>query len=726
MSLRTTSIYLALLLLAPTTAVRAGSSEDAAARPDFVRDVMPVLVKSGCNGGKCHGSFQGRGGFQLSLFGLDAEFDYSALVRESRQRRVSPAAPDRSLILRKPLAEVPHGGGQRFQPGSESYRILRSWIANGAPAAADFELHVADIEVSPRDVTLNPDEHVALQIHARWSDGVQRDVTRWALYEARDEQCAAVTDAGQIEARSPGRTTVTVSFLGQVRAVNVTVPYARPADPLVFEPYNYIDEHVAAEWEKVGLRPVESAGDEEFVRRAYLDVIGTLPTPEEIRSFVADPATDKRAQLIDTLLKRPEYVDYWSYRWADLLRVHRRYVGDKGMWSFWNWVRRAVRENWPVDRITRELIVSKGSLFSNGATAYYFVDEDPAQLGETTAQLFLGIRMQCAECHHHPYETWSQADYYGLANFFTRIEIKDNGDGARYGGTKLLRPVTTPNRERRVSMNMEPMLFGQVVDPTEAGDVRTVLADRITDPENPWFARNFVNRFWSYLMGRGLVEPVDDLRATNPPTHPELMDALAADFIDSGCDVKQLIRTICTSHVYQLASRVEADVDRDGVFYTHRRYHRLPAPVLLDAVNFAVGATEEFNGLPRGTRAIALPDPGIQSYFLEAFGRSPRSSPCECATTSKPDLIQALHLMNSEAIQKKLAAPGGRIQTLLKQETPDAEAIEQLFLVTWSRPSTEEEQQAALTFVTQADTRQEGYEDLLWALLNSTSFAFAH
>ncbi len=334
--------------------------------------------------------------------------------------------------------------------------------------------------------------------------------------------------------------------------------------------------------------------------------------------------------------------------------------------------------------------------------------------------------MQCAKCHHHPYESWSQEDYYGLANFFTRIEIKDNGDGAKYGGTKLLRPINKPNRDRRVAMKMEPTWFGKTIELENVPDVRTILANRITAEDNPFFARNFVNRYWSYLMGRGLVEPVDDLRATNPPTHPELMEALTEDFVKHRYDVKHLIRTICASKVYQLASRPTSQADRDNVFYTYRKFQRLPAPVLLDALNFATGTSENFEGLPRGTRAISLPDPGFRSYSLETFGRSPRSSPCECATTSKPDLAQALHLLNSQVIEKKLSAVGSRIQSLRKRDASDKDIINELFLVTWSRYPSPAEYQKALHFMHAAPTRQAGCEDLLWTLLNATAFSFGH
>ncbi|MBW3540590.1 MAG: DUF1549 and DUF1553 domain-containing protein [Planctomycetes bacterium] len=707
-------------------AIARGEGASHAPPVDFIRDVTPVLVKAGCAGGACHGSFQGRGGFQLSLFGSDPRFDYAALVKEGRQRRVSIAAPEQSLILQKPSGRLPHGGGRRFTADSPAYRTLEAWIRSGAPAPADFELHVAGIEVAPQDAVLAAGESAPLCVTARWSDGRAQDVTSLAIYEVRDESRADVSPDGHVEAKRPGRTAVTVSFPGQSAAVSVTTPYGPVAETRHFTPHNEIDELLAAEWSKLGLAPAEPADDYEFVRRVFLDVIGTLPTREEVEAFSASNDPEKRAQLIDALLERPEYVDFWSYRWADLLRVHRRYVGDKGLWTFWNWVRAAVRENRPLDQFARELLTARGSLFTNGATAYYFVDEDPAQLAETTAQLFLGVRLACAKCHHHPYEAWSQQDYYGLASFFTRIEIKDNGDGARYGGTKLLRPIDRVNKTRRLKIEAPPSLFGREVKADAGGDIRSELADWVTSSDNPYFSRSLVNRYWAWLMGRGLVEPVDDLRPTNPPSMPPLLEALNADFVQHGYDAKHLVRTILNSRAYQLASRVTSETDRDGTFCTHRRYRRLPAPVLLDAVNFATGATESFEGLPRGTRALALPDPAVQSHFLTTFGRSVRSSPCECATSNESDLAQALHLLNGQAMGARISAKDGRLARLLASEESDAEIVDELFFATWSRPPIDTEREAAMAVIAEAPSRQEGFEDLLWTLLNSTAFVFNH
>lgn len=684
-----------------------------------------MLTKAGCNGGKCHGAFQGRGGFRLSLLGFDPAADHETLVAEARGRRVSLTAPRESLILQKAAASIPHGGGRRLSAGDTAWRILHDWIEAGC-RRPDMSLSVKRLIVEPIGVVLQPDEQAEIRVRAVWSDGKTTEASDWAVYEVRDESLVEVQPDGTVRALRSGRTAVTVTFMGQVSAVNVTVPYGSLKEPIPFRTDNDIDRLVAAEWNKVGLTPTALADDATFLRRASVDIVGTLPTPNEVREFLASDDPDKRKQLIEALLQRPEYVDCWTTKWGDLLRVHRRYLGDKGLWSFYGWLRNAVRENWPVDRITRELITSKGSLFTNGATAYYLIDKRPEDLAETTSQVFLGIRLQCARCHHHPYEVWSQQDYYGLASFFTRLQVKDNGDGARYGGTRLLRPVASIPKERRLKMKADPRAFGHDVDPAGSPDIRVDLADWMTSCANRWFARNFVNRYWAHFMGRGLVEPVDDLRATNPPSHPELLDALTADFVKHDFDIKHLIRTICSSRVYQLAADVAPEHDRDGMFYTHRQFRRLPAAVLLDAVNQACETSEEFTGLPQGTRAQALPDPQIPSYFLTAFGRSIRNSPCECATSSSPDLAQALHLINSETIDKKISAAGGRVARLLKSEQSAADIIDELYLATYSRNPTNSERETAARFLSETDDRKTALEDLMWSLLNSTSFVFNH
>lgn len=694
---------------------------------DFSRDVMPALTKAGCNQGKCHGSFQGRGGFRLSLLGFDAPFDYDALVRQSRGRRIFPAAPEQSLILRKPTGQVPHGGGTILSSDAAAYQILLNWIEQGLPAPAADDPTVTSLTVEPAEIRLLPGEQTRLKVTAQWTDGTTRDVTDWVLFEIRHELIAKVDEDGTVHAESSGRTAITLQYLGQVAAVTVTVPVSEAASDFAWEPVNEIDRLVAAEWKKVGYQPAPQSTDAEFFRRIHLDLTGTLPQPDEVRAFLASGEPDKRAKLIEQLLERPEYVDFWSLKWGDLLRVHRRYFGSKGLANYAGWVRRNLRENRGVDDVVRELLTAKGNLYTNGPVAFYLTDTTPENFTETTAQVFLGMRMHCARCHHHPYEVWSQEDYYGLAAFFTRFEVKDNGGGGRFGGAMILRTTDTPNKKMRLAMDVPPQIFGRELSKNElAGDVRQVLADWITSPDNPYFAQSFTNRYWSYFMGRGLVHPVDDFRDTNPPSHPALLNYLTREFVEHDFDVKHLIRLICNSRTYQLACEAQPERDADGIFYTHRTLQRMSAEVLLDAVNLATGTSEQFEGLPPGTRAIALPDPSIPSYFLRTFGRSERANPCECARSADPDLSQALHLINGDPLETKVRDSSGRLTKLLASQKSNTEIVEELFLATYSRFPTEAESHTAVTLVEEAADRREGFEDLLWTLLNSNWFVFNH
>lgn len=717
-----TLALLAMILAEPT-------DKSADARPvSFTRDVIPMLTKAGCNQGACHGSLQGRGGFRLSLLGFDSGADHESIVKAARGRRVSPAAPEQSLILRKPSGAMPHGGGVRFSTDSPGYRVLRDWIAQGLAAPSSNDPRIVRLEVTPNQPVLDTGRETQVQVHAVWSDGLRHDVTASALYDSRDERIVEVTGFGLVRAASPGKGAVTVRYAGQVAAVDVTVPYAKPQSVTDFTPANFIDEHAAAEWRRLGVAPAPPASDTEFVRRAYLDLIGTLPQPAEVRSFTQSNDPAKRTKLIDQLLERPEYVDYWTLKWGDLLRAHRRFLGDKGLDTFQGWLRRCVRENRTLDVMCRDLLTAQGNLFTSGPVAFYFVDAKPEELAETTAQVFLGVRLQCARCHHHPLEAWSQDDYYGLAAFFTRLEVKDSGNlGVRFGGPKTLRPTATDNPNRAPLIRRAPQLFDEPPVTTDNGtDVRQHLADWITRPDNPYFARNFANRYWAWLTGVGLIEPVDDLRATNPPSHPALLDALARDFADHHFDVRHLLRTICNSRVYQLASERSPARNANGRLITHRVPRRLPAEVLLDAVNQAAGTAESFDGQPPGTRAIALPDPTVTSYFLTTFGRPVRTNACECARGSTADLSQALHMLNSTAIHNKVIQPAGRLDRMLKAGASDAEIIEELYLATLTRVPSDDEKQTVRELLADAPSREEGLQDLLWSLLNSAEFVFNH
>jgi hypothetical protein len=716
---------LSALVCCALPAVASSAEGDVTPHPSFRRDVVPALTKAGCNAGACHGSFQGRGGFRLSLLGFDPAADYETIALKSRGRRVTPSSPENSLLLRKATGVVPHGGGVRLTTESETYIILRDYIAAGLPAPNPDEPQIVGLDVTPLDAVLKPNESTVLKVSARWSDGSTREVTAWALFDARDAMATEVTREGQVTSLRPGKAAVSVRYMGQVASVAITTPFG-PPQPIEFAPANYIDELVLAEWQRLGVKPAPLCSDSEFLRRVHLDLIGTLPTAEEARGFIASADPDKRKKLVDELLERAEYGEYWSLKWGDLLRVHRRYVGEKGLGSFGGWLRQSIRQNKPVDQLAKELLTAQGNLFSNGPVAYFLVDTKPEELAETTAQLFLGVRLQCARCHHHPMEVWGQDDYYGLAAFFTRLEIRENGEKGRFGGLHIVRPVAIAKRDLQVYS--PPRLFGQTtpIDPATTPDVRLQLADWLAAKDNPFFARNFANRYWAYLMGRGLVEPIDDMRATNPASHPALLAALAKDLADHNFDAKHLLRTIANSRVYQLGADLAPELDKDGSLFTHRAPRRMPAEVLLDAINQITGHTETFTGQPPGTRAISLPDPAVDSDFLTMFGRPLRNNPCECARESTPDLLQALHLINNPVLQSKIAGEKGRITALIAAQKTDDQIVEELYLATYARQPSAAESAAIRELAAAATNRKELFEDLLWTLLNSPEFAFNH
>jgi hypothetical protein len=689
----------------------------------FARDVVPALTKLGCNAGSCHGSFKGRGEFRLSLLGFDPVADYEAIVIESRGRRIFAAAPDKSLLLLKPTGQVAHGGKKRLAVDSESYRVIRDWIAQGLQRG-EWPT-VTKLGAGVQSATLNPGEGVLLNVKATWSDGTAQNATKLSLYESTRETVATVDADGRVKAVGPGRAVVTVRYMGQVAAVAITVPFG-PAVKFDWLANNFIDEQLATEWKQLGLKPGALSSDEEFLRRVSLDLIGVLPTPDEIRKFAADSDPKKRAKVIDALLERPEYADYWALKWSDLLRAHRKYLGEKGLFTFNAWLRQSLRDNRPLNRLVRELVTAQGNLYTNGPAAFYFVDQRPDDLAETTTQVFLGIRLQCARCHHHPFEVWTQDDYHGMAAFFMRVRRKDSGENGQFGGAQSIR--LDPEGTWRHPTTGKPVapqaLGGKALKLDDPADPRAALADWLTAKENPYFARNVANRYWGYLFGRGLVEALDDQRATNPATFPTLLDSLAKDFADNGYDIKHLLRTICNSRAYQLACELKPERDTDGAFVTHRRPRSMPAEVLLDAVCDATGVPEAFDKLPLGTRAIALPDPSVSSYFLDAFGRPRRLSACECERDGRPDLTQVLHLMNGEALNKKIASDQGRIAKALAAKKTEDEIIEELYLATFSRKPTDADRKRVKAHIAEAPSKREGLEDLLWALLNSAEFVF--
>lgn len=701
-----------------------------AERPvSFVREVVPVLTKTGCNQGACHGAQHGRGGFKLSLLGFDPAFDHAQIVQSAEGRRVVLSDPERSILLAKPALVMEHGGGERLKVHSREYDILRRWLEDGAPEPEAKPPVVSALEVWPARRVLVPGESQQLLVQAVWSDGQREDVTATAQYDSLNDGIAGVTPDGLVTAKERGETAVMVRFAGQATVAQVTLPYAAPTTAAVpFPPNNFIDEKLAAKWRDLGLTPSPLCSDEEFFRRIHLDVIGTLPTPPEIKAFLADKSPDKRTKAIDKVLDRPEFVDFWALKWGDLLRINRDQLEEKGMWSFANWVRAALRDGKPVDEFVRDIITAEGSTFTEGPANFYRLSRDPLDWSETATQVFLGVRLQCAKCHHHPFEKWSQDDYYGMAAFFVRLRTKNSQEFGLFGRETVvfLQPTGEQTHPRKGGVVKPHPLDGP--DMEDPFDRRRRLAEWMTAKENPFFARNMVNRFWGYLMGRGLVEPLDDMRATNPPSNPELLDALAQHFIDVKFDLKSLLRTVLRSRAYQLSAKATPAnaVDAANVHYTRYTVKRLTAEQLADALDFATGTREKYQGLPLGTRAVQLPDTRVRSYLMDVFGRPARQITCECERTMQPNIAQALHLLNGDFLNRKIAAPTGRIEAALKAKKPIPEIVEELYLVTLSRPPQPGEVVKAQDWIAQAPTPREGLQDLLWVLLNRSDFLFNH
>jgi len=694
----------------------------------FAREVVPILTRAGCNQGACHGAALGRGGFRLSLRGFDPDFDHPQIVQSGEGRRVVPSDPERSILLQKPAGVMEHAGGERLKLGSREYETIRRWLEDGAPAPTAKDPTVKQLEVWPAGRTLVPGERQQLLVRAIWTDGKVEDVTPLVTFDAINEGVAAVTPAGLVTARDKGESFVMVRFQGQATVARVTLPYNLPPADTGFVARNVIDEKLQAKWKSLGLSPSPLASDAEFLRRVYLDAIGTLPAPDEVKAFAADTDPAKRDKVIDKLLDRPEFVDFWAYKWGDLLRINRDALQDKGMWAFHNWVRACLRDNVPMDRMVRDVITAEGSTFLDGPANFYQTARTPADWSETTVQLFLGIRIQCAKCHQHPFEKWTQEDYHGMVGFFARMGTKTSQEFGLFGRETVvyIRPTGETNHPRTGRVVPPHPFDGPAMD--DPIDRRRGLADWLTKPDNPWFARNMVNRFWAYTMGRGLVEPIDDMRNTNPPSNPELLDALAADFAKSGFDTKHLLRTIFRSRAYQLSARSTPSnkADASNVHHTRATPKRLTAEQLADAIDFATGTREKYVGLPLGTRAIQLPDTKVRSFLMDTFGRPARQITCECERTGQPNIAQAMHLLNGDFLSKKIDQADGRIAKLLAAKATTDAVIDEVYLVTLCRLPLAEEKKWAQGWVAKAPTVREGLGDLLSVLLNSREFLFNH
>jgi len=712
--------------------------------PSFRHEVIPVLTRNGCNSGACHGALAGKGGLKLSLRGYDPETDHFVLTRQNLGRRVDRLEPAQSLLLRKPTLALPHGGGQKVEVGSSDYRVLADWIASGAPGPRADDPRIERLEVVPLTATLKPKDTLGLRVRAHYSDGSAREVTHWAKYTSSEDLVATVDAEGKVTVAGSGETAISIWFSNLVAASRIVSPYPDPVDPRLLAEaprFNAIDDLVHKKLASLRLPPSPLCSDEEFVRRAYLDAAGILPTPEEAQQFLADRTPNRRARLIDRLLERPEYVDYWTYKWSDMLLITTRGLSQQGVWAFHQFVRQSVADNMPWDRFARDIVTAQGSTLHNGAANYFVLHKDVTDLTESTSITFLGMSITCCRCHNHPLEKWTQDQYWSMANLFARVALK-NGDRT---GEILVQAQPfgdAPHLRRGVAMPPTP-LDGKPLPLDSPVDRRAYFADWLTAPDNPYFARALVNRVWRSFLGRGLVEAEDDLRQTNPPTNAELFDFLARDFAEHKFDVKQTIRLIMNSATYQRSSRPLAGNARDDRFYSRYLIRRLPAEVILDAYSQVTGVPTPFNriksggsdsdrpytGYPLGTRALQLPDSKVVSQFLDAFGRPDRVQTCSCERQQESSVSQALHVNNGHTLNDKIRAKEGRIESWMKDKLSNEEAVGRLFLLALSRQPTEVEQKKFLTFLAEAATdgktnRREALEDLFWAVLSSKEFVF--
>lgn len=691
----------------------------------FVRDVEPVLAKVGCNQGTCHGSAKGKNGFKLSLRGYDPGFDYQALINDLSGRRFNRVKVDESLMLLKPAAEVPHEGRQVVKIGSREYEILRQWIVQGTKFEEPSKNRAVKIELLPREIELDlPGRAHQMLVIATYPDGSTRDVTRDAILSSNNGEVAEVTN-NVVKALRRGEAGVLVRYEGNYTTRLVTVMGDRTDFKWGEVPeYNYIDKQVNAKLKKMKTQPSELCTDAEFIRRAYLDLTGLPPSPERVREFLNDQAApkSKRARLVNELLDSPDYAKYWANKWADLLQCNSEILGEKGVWVFRNWIQGALAENMPYDKFARTLLLARGSSYQNPEVNYLRALRDTGKMTEDISQTFLGVRFNCNKCHDHPFEKWTQNQYYEFGAYFARVGTK-NGElpgeqiiFAKYDGGEVKHPKT--------DMDVTPKVpYGKAQEPAKDGERRDVFVDWMTSKENPFFAKAMANRTWSYFFGRGIIEPVDDIRGSNPASNPELLDGLTADFVRGGFDVKHLMRTICNSRTYQLSIVVNKWNEDDRINFSHASPRRLSAEQLLDAVAVATGNRPEIKGMPKGMRAAEIPDGMVkENDFLSLFGRPKRQSACECERTSNVTLSHALNLINGATISEAVSAKDNRISKLVEKEKDNKKVVEEIYLSVLNRPPSPNEMKGI--DLGEGAKRLEVAQDLAWALLNSPSFLF--
>jgi hypothetical protein len=691
----------------------------------FRRDVIPALSQASCNMGACHGTPTGKGGLKLSLRGYLPDQDFLTLSRDIAGRRINPIAAESSLILRKPLGEVPHEGGLRLKRSSKSYELIRDWIHEGAKDDPGV-VAVDRLELLPESRVLNGSATTQqLVVIAHAADKTSRDVTPICYYDSSNPEIAEVDADGYVRFKTRGEVAIIAHYLNLVANVRLTHLVDVPgfvAAPVPTD--NVIDQAVFAKLNRMRIRPSEPTSDHEFIRRVYLDLLGVLPSPEEVKSFLAEPAASRRDAVIDRLLTRPEFLDFWALKFADILRSNGRLIQTKGAYVFHRWIRTCLERNVPMDQFVRELITADGSTFKNPPTNYYRISRDPESAVEATAQLFLGVRIQCAKCHNHPFERWTQDDYYGFAAFFSQVGRKR---GNLPEEEVIFGTGAGDVHQPRTGQRMKPKaLGGPVLDDSAQADRRTRLASWLSEPANPFFAKSLVNRVWFHLTGRGIVEPVDDFRDSNPASNDELLDGLSREFVRSGYDLKKLIRSIVHSRTYQLSATTNPLNADDNLYCSHALTRLLPAEVLLDAISTVCGSATAFDGLPTGARATQIPDGKMDNPFLKTFGRPARELACECERESESNLSQALQLIGGTTVNSKLRDDNGRIALLVKSGKSPESIARELYSVALCREPSSTELAAAIKHLVASKDLRPAAEDLGWVLINSKEFLFRH
>ena len=700
--------------------------------PSFRLDVMPVFMREGCNTGSCHGAARGKDGFRLSLFGFDPEGDYHRLTRELPGRRINLAVPADSLLLQKATGHVPHTGGVRFDPSSQSYDVLRRWLEQGALPDPPTVAAATQLELFPREAVLRGKGATqAMVALVRYSDGTQRDVTSQALFLSNNDSVAAVSPAGLIRAADRGEAFIMARFATFTVGVPVIVlPTRTDVPPAVVSAKspmpaagNYLDALIDAKLKKLRVRPSSLADNETFLRRVYIDVIGLVPTRAEYERFMSDKAPDKRERLVDELLGRKEFVELWVLKWAELLQIHTSdKVSYKATLLYYSWLQSQLANNVPVDAIVRQLLASRGGTFKEPATNYYQTETETLKVAENVAQVFTGMRIQCAQCHNHPFDRWTQDDYYGFAAFFSQIGRKPAEDPRETivfnsGQGEVNHPVGG-----RV---MKPKFLGGDSPNCTGRDRREVLAQWLTSPGNPYFARNLSNIVWAQFFGRGIIEPVDDVRISNPASNPELLDELGRRFVGYRYDFKKLVRDICTSRTYQLASETNDSNQEDLRNFSHAALRRIKAETLSDCIDLVTETKQKFPGLPLGARAVQIADGGVSTYFLSTFGRATRETVCSCEVKLEPTLSQSLHLLNGETTTQKIQQ-GNLVGRRLLEKKSAGEIVDELYVrVLCRKPRAEEKSRLMATLKDQSDPKK-SLEDVFWALLNCREFMFNH